>query len=102
MERPETYIRIPKCGRCGRKMTLDGLPPAGSNLAKSQVGRWREDKYRGKHERGKKVRCYPGRGGCSGYHFPHRRGSGWCDHNPNITAEMLRERHESGVLSTRK
>jgi hypothetical protein len=94
MERPESYIRIPKCPRCGRVMTLDGLPPPGSRLAKSQVGRWKEDKYRATKERGHRVRCYPGKGGCMAYHFPHRRGSGFCDHNPNLTIERLKAREE--------
>lgn len=53
------------------------------------------DRYRAKKERGRRAAlCYPGRDGCSAYHFPHRRGSGYCDHNPNLTMEQLRERHE--------
>ena len=102
MKRPESYARIPRCRGCGRRMTLDGLPPPGSKLARCQVSKWVEDKYRAKHERGKQPRCYPGRGGCNGYHFPHRRGSGWCDHNPNLTAEQLRDRYEGGVHSSRR
>lgn len=28
------------------------------------------------------------------YHFPHRRGSGFCDHNPHLTIERLKDREE--------
>ena len=60
------------------------------------------DRYRTKHERGRGARhklCYPGRGGCNGYSFPHRRGSLYCFHNPNITEQQLRAREESGAWS---
>lgn len=77
-------------------MTVDGLPPPGSRISPSRVARYRVDKYRHLVERagGKKYQrpCTPGRGGCNGYHFPHRRGSLFCDHNPRLTAEDLKER----------
>ncbi len=48
------------------------------------------DKYRERHEigRGMKRRgllCFPGRGGCNEYHFPHRLGSGFCRHNARMS-----------------
>lgn len=97
--RPEEYIRLPKCRGCQRKMTLDGKPPPGSRESPRRYARYRIDKYRQRHERGAGSRrklCHPGRGGCGGYSFPHRRGSGYCWHNPNLTENDMRERHESG------
>lgn len=54
-------------------------------------GRYRPDPHRtaGK-ERRKPCRC-------EGYSFPHARASLYCVHNPKLTAEMLRERHEAGA-----
>lgn len=77
---PEEYYRIPPCRRCGKR-------------------NWGLDTYRSKHERGSKPRtgrCYPGRDSCGGYHFPHRKGSGFCDHNPNVTLEDRQARWEGG------
>lgn len=71
--RPESYVRPPKCRRCGK-------------------GLLRVDGWRQAHERHSKTTCRPDRSGCQGYHFPHRRGSRWCDHNPALTPAMLEER----------
>lgn len=65
---PDDYIRVPRCRSCGQN-------------------RYRVDKYRARFERGPKHRCT-----CYRYHFPHRRGSGYCDHNPKMTIEMLAAR----------
>lgn len=72
---PDEYVRAPRCKRCGK-------------------GRLRIDKFRntGREHAGKT--CH-----CCGYSFPHRRGSKWCEHNPALTADMLRERYESGRWS---
>lgn len=52
--RIEKYFRVPKCRGCGRELTgqIDREP----------------------RQRAKRDVC-----GCSGYWFPHRRGSKWCD-----------------------
>lgn len=53
------YVRPPKCLVCGaRKMFLckDRLP-----------------------SKNRKKTCY-----CTGYHFPHRKGSKWCHENPKL------------------
>lgn len=68
---------------------------------KSRTPHYYVDRWREKHEIGAGLRlrgrlCYPGRGGCYGYFFPHRKGSRFCDHNPNLTEAELQERHESG------
>jgi hypothetical protein len=50
---------------------------------------WRVDKYRNtRREHPKSMTC-----NCSGYWFPHRRGSGWCDQNHKLTAEDFERRH---------
>lgn len=54
LHRLEWYKRPPKCKGCGRP--LDG----------------KEDKAVKKQR--KKLRC-----DCSGHHYPHRRGSKWCN-----------------------
>jgi len=64
--RPEQYSAeryIPRCPSCGAR-------------------KWMIDRWRLKHEvRGKGDTCY-----CSGYHFMHRKGSKYCEHNPNWEA----------------
>lgn len=55
---PDNYIRVPKCF-CGSD-------------------EWRVDYYRIHTEWGVKG-C-----DCQGYEFPHRRGGGWCLHNPEL------------------
>jgi len=58
--KPESYIRVPKCGVCGE-------------------ANWRIDFYRMKREKGRlSPTCY-----CSGYHFPHREGSLFCQSRPD-------------------
>lgn len=96
MNPPEQYVRIPPCPGCGRKMTLDGKPPYGSSARPDRFAKWWPDRYRAKCERGRNSgRCYPGKEGtCNAYHFPHRRGSGFCVHNPRLTVEALRERED--------
>ena len=55
------------------------------------------DRYRARKERGKRApKCDPAKTGCRGYSFIHRRGSGFCDHNPKLTIEHLQDRHERG------
>ena len=70
-KRPDDYIRAPKCFKCGSKGTLfickDRLP-----------SRW-----------GRKHLC-----NCSGYWFNHRKGSKFCDFNPNVE-KWQRERAEN-------
>lgn len=59
------YVRTPKCKICGTTLLFvckDRLP-----------SRW-----------GHKRRC-----NCNGYYFPHRKGGGWCEHNP-----LIEERHQ--------
>lgn len=72
---PDEYVRLPPCrtpGCNGRRKRL------------KKTIRYRVDKYRTKFERGKAVKpCTPGRGGCDGYPFPHRKGSRRCIHNPH-------------------
>lgn len=68
------YVRIPRCRSCGRQ-------------------HWWRDAYRAKRRAAeRRDQCYPGRCGCGAYHYPHRRGSGWCLYNNNITDEMLAAR----------
>lgn len=88
--KPTEYMRLPRCRHCGRKMVADP--------ASIRTPHYYLDRYRSTRERGRKAPkpCVPGAGGCDGYHFPHRRGSRWCIHNPSLTTEELRERHESG------
>lgn len=75
---PDEYIRVPRCRSCGHN-------------------RYRVDRYRAKVERNRNLTCCPGRGACYGYSFPHRRGSGYCCHNPNLTEEMMQRREEMGA-----
>lgn len=74
---PDSYQVVPRCRApgCAPKQRRRQVPQ-----------RYYVDRWRAKHERsvGNKGRCYPGRSGCSAYHFPHRRGSGACWFNPNI------------------
>lgn len=54
------YVRLPRCKSCGKVS-------------------WWADTYRQKRrESERKNMCYPGRGGCSMYPYPHRKGSGRC------------------------
>jgi hypothetical protein len=69
---PDSYRRPRKCPSCRRKDTL------------------RVDWYRVARE----WRVRPCR--CSNYTFPHARGRGYCEHNPSLTAEQLKERYEQG------
>ena len=75
---PDEYVRLPQCRAPGCRSR-----------------RYTVDAYRTRVERGGKVRPCK----CYGYSFPHRRGSGYCEHNPKLTEEMLRERWESGSWS---
>jgi hypothetical protein len=69
---PDDYLRPRKCRACGRA-TL------------------KTDRYRARIETRRNV-CYRGRGGCYEYSFPHARGRGWCEHNPQVTRQMREER----------
>lgn len=82
---PSQYIRLPRCKRCGRKMTTHPLTPTDPH--------YRIDRYRPKRERGRAARpCDPAKTGCGGYHFVHRRGSGFCVFNPKLTEDDLKAR----------
>jgi hypothetical protein len=72
--KPETYKRPKRCKSCGK--------------GELRVDYWRK---RNELHRPDKT-CRPDRTGCCGYHFPHRRGSKWCDENPKLTMEMREER----------
>lgn len=86
---PKQYVRLPRCAVCLSKMDPDPVTPF--------VPHYTLDRYRTRKERGKGMKlCYPGRGGCFGYSFPHRHGSGYCEHNPNLTEAMRRERETDG------
>ena len=82
LKQPGEYVRRPpKCPRGCRITTHDG---------QRTFAPLRIDWYRMAAEwRGAKP-CQ-----CSGYPFPHAKGRGYCDHNPNLTAEDLQDRHES-------
>lgn len=62
--------RLPRCRDCGARD-------------------YRVDTYRQRHERGARA---PRPCSCPEYHFPHRRGSGMCQWNPNVTEEYARAR----------
>jgi hypothetical protein len=82
-QHPDEYLRKPPRCRCcrGREYTVDAH---------------RTHKEPGRGGRARAATCYPGRGGCNNYSFPHRRGSGYCYHNPKLTEDMMREREECG------
>ena len=83
--KPEEYTRLPRCRGCQRKMTAHPIKPTDPH--------YRVDRWRARHERGRNApKCDPSRTGCTGYSFIHRRGSGYCDHNPNLTMEQLQGR----------
>lgn len=88
---PAEYRRLPRCPRCKRTMVADPID--------RREPHWVIDHYRQRVERDPKLTCYPGRGGCDEYSFPHRRGSGYCIHNPNLTEEDLIDRWETGSWS---
>ncbi len=68
------YLRVPRCRSCHRR-------------------HWWQDSFRAKRKAAeRKVQCRPGTCACGAYHYPHRRGSGYCLYNPNLTDEMLAER----------
>lgn len=87
---PDDYIRIPRCWCGGERRAIKKARDEG----RARPPTWRIDKYRtdGREQRGKTCRC-------DGYSYPHFRGRGYCDRNPRLTAEMLRERQESGSWS---
>ena len=58
------------------------------------IDKWRTNNEVGVGLKRRGSLCFPGRGGCNEYHFPHRRGSGYCRHNKSIAEEQLREREE--------
>lgn len=86
---PDEYLRLPRCKTPGCFI---------SQQRKGKPQRYRIDTYRQTKERGQKAPkpCTPGRGGCNGYHFPHRRGSLHCWHNPNLTEADSCEREALG------
>ena len=92
--KPEQYIRLPRCRHCGRKMAADPVRPTDPHY---YVDRYRTAIERGRGMLTRGQLCYPGRGGCHGYSFPHRRGSGYCAHNHNLTEGMMRDREEQGA-----
>lgn len=66
------YLRPPKCNACG----YHRLKPCFDRL-----------------HTGRRFKC-----NCTGYHFPHRRGSKFCDHNERH-AEHWEERMNEGLTS---
>jgi hypothetical protein len=68
---PLEYKRAPTCPRCAKTITII-------------------DYYRVRNE-WKVKPC-----NCGGYTFPHFKGRGYCEHNPKLTAEDLRQRVEGG------
>jgi hypothetical protein len=70
-KQPLEYKRAPKCKRCGKTITYIDF---------NRIRKWWKNKP-----------C-----NCGGYTFPHRRGDGYCEHNPKLTAEDLRLRVEGG------
>lgn len=80
-----------RCRKCDHRKTLTSYqfsrrPP------KCACGstEWRQDKYRERVEKRRRAcRCHE-------YSFPHRRASGYCIHNPKVTAEDMRLREEQG------
>lgn len=67
-KRPQHYVRPPKCPRCGNR-------------------RWTLDKWM--LRRGRLQKC-----NCTGYHFPHRKGSKWCYENPKLQELMETEQRQ--------
>lgn len=86
-----THVR---CRKCQARRTLPRYPdeylrkPPRCRTAGCRSTSYRVDRYRDQVECGGKIKpCYPGRGGCDGLAFPHRRGSLGCEHHP---AEVAR------------
>lgn len=68
------YVRVPRCRCCQRR-------------------HWWQDVFRERRKAAeRRGQCYPGRCGCGAYHFPHRRGSGYCTYNHKLTVDMLAAR----------
>lgn len=85
-----TYpCRCRKCG--GRKRIASALVNTAVCERKRCGGTMRIDRFRDSRENTAKDTCW-----CLGYSFPHHVGRGYCDHNPKLTPDMLREREESG------
>lgn len=76
------YTRMPhRCIKCGHRKTLSRLWSLYDRKPKCEVCGYRRltpcrDRLPGRW--GRKYKC-----GCSGYWFIHRKGSKYCDHNPN-------------------
>ncbi len=70
--RVEKYFRKPKCHGCGREIT------------------GRED--RALYRQRARETCT-----CDGYHFPHRRGSIWCNHSARRPTEQQYEQRFRGA-----
>lgn len=68
-QKPDEYLRPPKCKSCGNNT-------------------WVIDVYRFRKEMSSSRVC-----GCSGYWFPHRRGSKFCFHHPNAEQIHTEEAH---------
>lgn len=77
--------RLPKCRVCGAR-------------------NYREDDHRNKHGRGGKAnetcRCYSvfGANGC----YPHRKGTGMCEHNAALTEQDHQELQEAYARRRRR
>lgn len=83
---PENYIVVPKC-------KAPGCWVKSKRLGRPQ--RYYIDRYRMLHERGRlgpRPCCCHEPMNEEGKTFPHRRGSGFCIHNKNISEEQYRER----------
>lgn len=82
-----------RCCECGARRTLSKHPDSYARKPPRCRGggcrstRYRVDRYRETVETGPNG---PRPCTCSWYHFPHRKGGGYCIHNPNITEETDR------------
>src|ERR1035437_5315504 len=74
---PKNYLRPPKCPQCGQS-------------------HWYIESYRMRKEMGSKPMCM-----CSGYHFPHRKGSKYCQHNPDFEKNWTERLGEVVVDATK-
>jgi len=79
------FQRTPcRCKRCFTRKTLKRNPDHYIIIPACSCGsrEWYVDNYRIKVEwvKSKLERCP----GCIGYHFPHRKGGGWCVYNTNL------------------
>lgn len=56
-------------------------------------GKWIFDGYRSSGEEHRRVQC-----NCGGYHFPHRKGSRFCEHNLNEKSDEDYEDYKDQLM----